>query len=275
MKKTIKFTKMEGAGNSFIIIEPVKDLNLKTFTQKVCDQSTGIGADGVLVCEKSKKADFGMRIINADGSEAEMCGNGARCLAVYIRQTRDPKKIQFTLETLAGQIMCEAKGEVANVRLSAPSGYLPDVPIKVNSKTMKVNFLNTGVPHVIVFVHDLDQINVAEIGKAIRNHVQFKPKGTNVNFVEQVDGTLVRNRTYERGVEAETNACGTGSVASAIVTYLKTHPYIMDKKAALMKVQTRNGDILEVRFDINNGVINNVWLKGNTKFIAQGEYYYV
>ncbi|MBF0484064.1 MAG: diaminopimelate epimerase [Candidatus Omnitrophica bacterium] len=273
MKKKINFTKMAGTGNDFIVIEPVTGLNVKTFAKIACDRSTGLGADGILVCEKSKKADYKMRIINADGSEAEMCGNGARCMAVYIKETRKPKKEQFTLETLAGQILCEAKGETANVRLSAPSGYLPDIPIKVNTKVMKVNFLNTGVPHVIIFVQDLDQINVDQIGKAIRFHDQFKPKGTNVNFVEQVNDVLVRNRTYERGVEAETKACGTGSVAAAIVTYLKTHPYIKDKKAALMKVQTLSGDILEVRFDINNGVINNVWLKGNAKFIAKGELY--
>lgn len=273
MKKTIKFTKMAGAGNDFIVIEAQKGLNLKNFARKVCDRTNGIGADGVLVLDQSKTADYKMRIINADSSEAEMCGNGARCLAAYIVATRKPKKQFFSIETIAGQLMAEAKDEIANVRLSDPLGYRTDIPLVVSGQKIGVSFMDTGVPHVIVYVDDLKAIDVKTIGEEIRHHKEFHPKGSNVNFVEQIDLNTVANRTYERGVENETKACGTGSVASALVTYLKSNPDIKNKKNAKMKVITASGEKLQITFNITDGIITNSWLKGSAKFIAKGEYY--
>lgn len=273
--KNVHFTKMAGAGNDFIVIDaPKTKIDLKKLTQKSCDRSNGLGADGVVVLDKSKTSDYKMRIINADGSEAEMCGNGARCLAAYIVATRNPKKKLFSVETLAGEILAEAKGEVANVRLSPPKDYRASVIVDVNNRPLTVSYIDTGVPHTIVFVNGLEGVDVFTLGKIIRNHEAFKPRGTNVNFVEQIDGDLVAVRTFERGVEDETKACGTGSVAAAIVSYLKANPEVKNKKGAKMRVKTRGGEILEVKFDLTDGVVSNVWLKGSAKFVARGEYFW-
>lgn len=271
--KKINFTKMVGAGNDFIVIDAAPGLNYKKLAVQACDRTQGIGADGLLILDKSSKADYKMRIINSDGSEAEMCGNGARCIAAYVTRNKKPRKKMFTVETLAGIISATATGEVARVRLSAPTGYQADVPLTVNDRRMRVSYIDTGVPHAIVFVDGLDGIDVAGIGRDIRHHERFQPRGTNVNFVEQVNERLVSARTYERGVEDETKACGTGSVAAAIVAYRKANPSVNDKKTAGMNVRTASGEILEVKFDLTKGVVSNVWLKGSANFVAKGEYY--
>lgn len=271
--KKINFTKMAGAGNDFIVIDAAPGLNYKKLAMKACDRTEGIGADGLLILDRSLKADYKMRIINRDGSEAEMCGNGARCIAAYIVRNKNPRKKLFTIETLAGIICATAAGEVVRVQLSAPTGYQSDVPLTVNDRRMRVSYIDAGVPHTIVFVDGLEGIDVAGIGRVIRYHERFEPRGTNVDFVEQVSARLVSVRTYERGVEDETRACGTGSAAAAIVAYLKANPGVNDKKTAGMNVRTASGEILEVRFDIREGVVSNVWLKGSARFIANGEYY--
>jgi diaminopimelate epimerase len=271
--KTIPFTKMAGAGNDFIIVDSPKGVDLKKLTVKACNRTDGIGADGVLIFDKSKKADYKMRIINADGSEAEMCGNGARCMAVYIAENKKPKKKNFSMETLAGTVLGEVKGNIANVCLSAPKDYAPDQTIDVLGRPMTVHYIDTGVPHSIVFVDQIQNIDVAKIGEAIRYHDHFKPRGTNANFVEQAGEDLIYVRTYERGVEDETKACGTGSVASAIITFLKANPTVKNIKKAKMKVITTGKEMLEVTFDIVEGEVLNVWLKGGVHLIAKGEYY--
>ncbi len=272
-KKSIQFTKMAGAGNDFIVVDAKKGLNYKRIAVKACERTNGIGADGLLVFDKSKKADFKMRIINADGSEAEMCGNGARCMAAYIVNNKKTKKKSFTMETLAGILEAQASGEIATVKLSEPQGYKPAITLTVNKRKINVSFIDTGVPHTIIYVDNIENINVKKIGNIVRFHKKFQPKGTNVNFVEQVGKSLVHARTYERGVEDETKACGTGSVASAVITYLKSNPDIKNKKNASMKVKTKSGELLVVTFDVSQGVPTNVRLKGSAKFIAKGEYY--
>ena len=265
---------MAGAGNDFVVIDAQNGLNYKALTIKVCDRTEGIGADGLLVLEKSRKADYRMRILNADGSEAQMCGNGVRCLASYVVRNKKPKKKLFSIETLAGIILAQAQGEIANVRLSDPKDYEPDIPLTIHGRNIHVHYLNTGVPHTIIFVDQLEKIDVSQIGSLIRYHRRFQPRGTNANFVEQLGPSLVSVRTYERGVEDETKACGTGSVACAIVGYLKSHPRVQNQQKAAMKVKTRGGEILEVTFDIDKGRVSNVWLKGSAKFIAEGKYYF-
>ncbi len=274
--KPIPFTKMAGAGNDFIVIEKVPaKMDLKKFTVQICARQMGIGADGILILESSKKTDYKMRIINSDGSEAEMCGNGARCMAAYIVCHHQEKKKQFRMETLAGIILAEAKGEVAKVRLSDPKDYEPNICLDVNGRWLNVSYIDSGVPHTVIFVDGLKSIDVPTLGKIIRSHEHFQPRGTNVNFVEQLDSDMVELRTYERGVEDETLACGTGSVASALISYLHANPTIKTKQGALMKVKTKSGEVLDVTFDLNDGKISNVWLKGSARFIARGEYYYV
>lgn len=278
----IPFVKMVGAGNDFIVIEPQAKLNYVDLAKAVCSRQFGIGADGVLILDKSKISDYRMRIINADGSEAEMCGNGARCMAAYIVAKFKPTKKFFGMETLAGEILAEAKGEEACVRLSNPKDYEPNIDIKVDGKTMTVHYIDTGVPHVIVFVAGLQEVNVNSMGRVIRNHSRFLPRGANVNFVEAASKAggkgqngMVAVRTYERGVEAETLACGTGSVAAALVSFMQINPNVKEKKGAAIKVLTTSKEILEVAFDLHkDGKIDNVWLYGTAKTIASGEYYF-
>lgn len=275
--KKINFTKMQGAGNDFVIIDHVPGLDYSEFTKRVCDRHMGIGADGVLVLGESTTCDFKMSIINADGSEAEMCGNGARCMAVYIKHKFAVVPETFSMETLAGTILANVQGEVASVQLSDPADYRANVEIRIADRKLGGHFINTGVPHTIIFVEALQDFDVNGLGRLIRNHQVFAPKGTNVNFVERVRDGIVAVRTYERGVEAETLACGTGSVASALIAFLHQQKQLAPAKGAAIKVVTKSGEILEILFDLDvkdeKPVINHVWLKGSGKFICKGEYY--
>jgi diaminopimelate epimerase len=272
----IPFVKMAGAGNDFIIIEPRKNFDYTKFARAVCVRQNGLGADGVLILEKSTTSDYRMRIINADGSEAEMCGNGARCMAAYIVANCKPVKELFGMETLAGEILGQAEGEVARVRLSNPKDYMPNLHITVANQKLEVHAIDTGVPHTIVFVDGLQEVNVNSLGALVRNHPRFAPRGTNVDFVERARDGMVAVRTFERGVEAETLACGTGAVASALIAYLHANPGVKKQKGAFMKVLTASKEILEITFDLDIGAkIDNVWLKGSARLIAKGEYFYV
>ena len=264
--KKINFTKMVGAGNDFIVIRlsgyPVA--RLKKLAFKMCDRKFGIGADGLLVLGKSKKADIAMNIFNADGSEAEMCGNGARCVALYASKLL--KTSSLNIETKAGIIVAKIEGNIVKVRLSEPKNLRLDLPVKLSGRNLSVNFINTGVPHAVIFSAGLDKINVSAIGRLIRFHKVFSPKGTNVDFVEVVGKDSIKVRTYERGVEDETLACGTGSTASALIFALKTG--VKNK----VNVQTRSGEFLKVYFKNNFNKLSDVWLEGKVNIIYKGEY---
>jgi len=272
-QKTIAFTKMSGAGNDFLIVAAQKGMNYSNLAQAMCDRTNGVGADGLLVLDASRQADYRMRIINADGSEAEMCGNGVRCLGAYILARRHPSKKNFSIETLAGLIRIRQKGKAMSVRLSDPKDYKSDMPLAVGDRATTVHFMNTGVPHTIVFVNGLADIDVQTIGRAIRYHEAFAPKGTNVNFVEQVKPGFIAVRTYERGVEGETKACGTGSVASAIIAFLKSRSSDEDVRQVRQDVLTKSGDVLTVTFDVAGDQVMNVWLTGAVRFIADGKFF--
>lgn len=273
--KKIPFVKMTGAGNDFVIIEADSGLDYADLAKKACHRHMGIGADGILVLDKSKSSDFRMRIINADGSEAEMCGNGARCMAAYVAQRHVSAHKLFSMETLAGQILAEADGATARVRLGDPKDYRAGIVLKVGGQALHASYIDTGVPHAVVFVDGLSEVDVNSLGRLIRNHDVFKPRGANVNFVEQSRKDMVTVRTYERGVEGETLACGTGAVAGALVGYLHLNPKAKSVNDAFMRVLTKSGEILEITFDLRDGSrITDVWLKGSANVIAQGEYYY-
>ena len=266
---------MVGAGNDFLVIDAKDGVDYAALAQKACHRQMGIGADGVLVLERPKAGAFRMRIFNADGSEAEMCGNGARCMAAYIADKHVSADKLFSIDTLAGQLLAEAKGETARVRLSDPKDYRPGIILKVGGQALHVSYIDTGVPHAVIFVEGLSEVDVDSLGHLVRNHKEFKPRGTNVNFVEQSRNNMVAVRTYERGVEAETLACGTGAVASALVGYLHLNPKAKNVNDASMRVLTKSGEILEVTFDLEEGNrISDVWLNGSAKVIAKGEYFY-
>lgn len=282
----VNFTKMVGAGNDFAVIDSgLKGLN--ALAKRLCDRKTGIGADGMLVLEKSKIADFRMRIFNANGSEAEMCGNGLRCAILYVKtygrvsaQAHKGISKRFKVETKAGLYDGEitAKDRV-KIKMEEPRDLKLDFPINVNGREIKANFINTGVPHTVVFVEGLDKINVDSIGSQIRYHDEFKPKGSNVNFVETIDNSNIKIRTYERGVEGETLACGTGSVASAIISRVKgeapNHLLRSGTGHGLrvkVNVHTKGG-VLKVEFDNIKNKIKNVYLEGEAKIVFQGGIY--
>ncbi len=267
--KKISFAKFEGTGNDFIIIDRPK-CNLKRLAVKICHRKKGLGADGLLVCEKSKRADFKMRIINADGSEAEMCGNGIRCFAAYLRLIKKLEKSHYRIETIAGLMETKIKGANICARLTDPKHYQPDIPLKINKRTVCLHYLDTGVPHTVVFVADIDKINVRDTGRLIRRHRFFSPRGTNVNFVEQLDLRTIKVRTYERGVEDETFSCGTGAVASAIISFLKSHLSVFSKKNVAIKVLTSHKEMLNIQFNLKDRRASDVWLKGKVNLIAKG-----
>ena len=269
MAGALNFTKMVGAGNDFIVIdsrvkgEGWRVENLYRLARKLCDRKTGIGGDGVLVLDKSKKADFKMSIFNADGSVAEMCGNGLRCAVLYAAMKRKIK-----VETKAGIYEGEitARNRV-KVRMEEPKDLRLDFPINVNGREIRVNFINTGVPHVVVFVEGLDKIDAEKIGAEIRYHGEFKPKGANADFVEIVDDNNIKVRTYERGVEGETLACGTGAVASAIISKVKG-------QGSRVKVNVHVlGGVLKVEFNKIGNKVKNVYLEGEAKAVFQGGIY--
>jgi diaminopimelate epimerase len=268
---------MVASGNDFVLLDNRKvKLNnhpakLADLSRNICQRKTGIGADGLLFLEKSKKEDIRMRIFNADGSEAEMCGNGARCVAVYLAGDGKIRKKGLTYETVAGQIQAQVQKDTAKIKMTYPKDIKFDIPVDIEPRALRVDYIDTGVPHAIVFVEGLNVIDVRSIGRLIRYHRKFSPRGTNVNFVEVIKGNLIKVRTYERGVENETLACGTGAAASAIITYLK---FNQKKKTDFkMRVMTLSTDVLSVYFDYKDEKINNVWLEGKATTIYKGEYY--
>jgi len=280
MGKTIDFYKMVAAGNDFVVIEnklTAKTAQLSSLARKICDRKFGIGADGMLIIEKTKKANVKMRIFNADGSEAEMCGNGARCSALYARQqagispfaVKGAKTKTIKIETKAGIIESEVDGDSVRIKLTDPKDIGLGIPIVVNERALRVNFVNTGVPHTVIFVEGLEKIDVDGLGRLIRYHSKFAPKGTNVNFVEMEGDNLINVRTYERGVEAETLACGTGSTASAIITGCIMKGF----GRRIIKVRTKSGEILKIYFEQDNNKFENVWLEGRARFVFKGRYY--
>lgn len=263
---------MVASGNDFVIINNRHHVTTsprhRLLAKKMCDRKFGAGADGLLLLEKSRIADVRMRIFNADGSEAEMCGNGARCVALYVG------KRGLSLETRAGIIQAKVNKDNVKIRLTDPKKIKLNIPIKVNNRVLKVNFINTGVPHTVIFVEGLDKIDVFNLGRQIRNHNKFSPAGTNVDFVEVLNKNSLKVRTYERGVEDETLACGTGAVASSLIAYRLSH---IDKNPTV--VLTRSGEILKVYFERETQPLHaeagfkNVWLEGKARIVYKGEYY--
>jgi len=264
----INFTKMSASGNDFVIVEKkslLSDIDYRLIAESICDRKYGVGADGLLLLEKSKTADIKMRIFNADGSEAQMCGNGARCAALYVKEQNTTPKIN--IETKAGIIKAEVNNGRIKIKLTAPKELRLNIPVKINNRTLHVNFINTGVPHTVIFVDGIDKIEVDKLGRFIRYHQRFKPAGTNVNFVEFVNSHLLRVRTYERGVEGETLACGTGAVASALIFALKSGVF------GKIEVKVKSGDVLNVYFKRVNNSFQKVWLEGQAKIIFTGEFF--
>jgi diaminopimelate epimerase len=264
--RKIEFFKMNGSGNDFIVIDNrekiVENIGFKTeeFVKRICKRGLSIGADGVILIENTDEpdCDFAWRFYNSDGSQASMCGNGSRCAVrfAYLKGIINDTKTVFL--TGAGKIYGEIVGiNTVKVQLTKPTDYKT---INLDNQTMY--FINTGVPHLVIFVDDLESVDVAGLGAKYRYHEAFAPAGTNVNFVNILDNNTIAIRTYERGVEAETLACGTGATASGLISGL------IKNIQTPVEVQTRSGKILKIYFQIKNAQssepIDIVFLEGDS-----------
>ncbi|MDD5760253.1 MAG: diaminopimelate epimerase [Desulfobulbaceae bacterium] len=264
----IPFTKMSGTGNDFIIIDHrqrfLASVDLSQFARLVCRHKFSAGADGLILIEEDAREDFRWQFFNADGSRAEMCGNGARCAARFAYRLGIAQET-MRFQTEAGVITAQIVEQGVKIKLTAPVNLQMGRSIDLGDSTKMLHSVNTGVPHVVCFVDDLAAVPVSEWGRTIRYHEIYQPAGTNVNFVQATnDGLAVR--TYERGVEGETMACGTGAVASALIA----------AKLGLVKspvqVTTSGGEKLVIHLESQgSGVISDVYLEGPAKIIYDGQ----
>ena len=262
----LRFTKMNGAGNDFILIDNrMGDVRLdRSQIAQLCDRHRGIGADGILLLEKpGNRADFRMRYFNADGGEAEMCGNGARCFARFANKVAAAKE-KISFETQAGLISAELKGDSVTLGMTEPTDLRLHLELGIAGENKTVHFINSGVPHVVIPVVNIEDVDVRHEGAAVRYHKIFSPSGTNVNFMEKRGAKKIAIRTYERGVEDETLACGTGIVASALIFGATEGCH------GPITVLPRGGDELQVGFETVAGRFCNVTLTGPAQFVFEG-----
>lgn len=270
----LHFFKMNGSGNDFIVVDN-RDLSLTAALDAdtiaaLCDRNRGIGADGLLAVEPARKgADFRFRYYNADGGEAEMCGNGARCFGRFTAHLGETFREQVSFETLAGTLTAYMIDENVRIAMSEPKDLKLNTGASVPGLDAPLHFVNTGVPHVVAFVESpeaLDAFDVFTVGTAIRHHQAFAPAGTNANFAAVLAPGHIVIRTFERGVEDETLACGTGMVASALVHHLLTGA------PSPIKVDVEGGDTLEIGFEkAGERSFKNVTLTGPADFVFEGE----
>lgn len=266
----IKFTKAVASGNDFIIVDNRSGRFVKgpsgfkgtwsDFARTVCRRRYSVGADGLLLLENSARADVRMRIFNPDGGEVEMCGNGSRCVVVYC------KKGRIKIETGAGMLEAELSSKVrAKVKMTDPRDLKTGFSLKLSGADYEAHYVNTGVPHVVLFVEDIENFDVKRIGGLIRRHGDFKPDGTNANFAALIDEKTMAVRTYERGVENETFSCGTGACATAIMGS------IVKGLSSPVDVRTRGGEVLKVFFHKRRDKFMDVYLEGEARIIYDGK----
>jgi diaminopimelate epimerase len=265
----VRFIKMSGAGNDFVMLDN-RDGSVSLDGSQIahlCDRHFGIGADGVLAVEPpvTAAARYRMRYYNADGGEAEMCGNGARCFARFVRILDPAIGDELAFDTIPGVVRARFSGDDVTVQLTPPTGLQLNRPLHLHSGDATAHHCNTGVPHAVLFLEDVDRFDVHNTGAEIRFHADFEPRGTNVNFVQRTGPNALRVRTYERGVEAETLACGTGVTASAIVAHLGLGVGLP------MEVRVQGGDTLTVNFTRDGDRLTDVTLTGPADVVFSGE----
>lgn len=264
----LPFFKMHGGGNDFVLMDHreqfIPETEQSWFAQKVCTPRVGVGADGLILIEDSTRVDFRWRFYNADGSEAEMCGNGARCAArfVVLNGIAQPR---MTFETLAGLIEAEVLNHQVRVGMADVGDFRLNLSIPLEEETLAAHFMKVGVPHTVLLVDNLEEAPVRQWGREVRFHEMFQPAGTNVNFVGNHSPHVLEVRTYERGVEDETLACGTGAVAAALISAK------LGKVTSPAAVHTRGGETLIVSFHMHGGKITEVFLEGEALVVYQGE----
>ncbi|MGB1874236.1 MAG: diaminopimelate epimerase [Akkermansiaceae bacterium] len=265
----LSFHKMNGAGNDFVVLDNrALDTNLsREQIASLCDRQRGIGADGLLAVEPAESgADFKFRYYNADGGEAEMCGNGARCFGKYTAMLLGEETQSVSFETIAGTLQADIIGENVRIAMSDPFDLELNAPVSIDGLNAAIHVVNTGVPHAVVFADDLENTDVLKHGAAIRYHEHFAPNGTNANFAKVLNDQHIAIRTYERGVEGETLACGTGMTACALIHHL------LSGAASPISVDVKGGETLEIGFEPgSNNTFTRVTLTGPADFVFTGE----
>lgn len=263
----ISFYKMSGSGNDFILIDnrdaSLKMIDLPEFVRRICRRKVSVGADGVFIIEPSAIADFKWQFFNSDGSLAEMCGNGSRCVARWAYLNGVARR-QLSFETLVGIITAEVNDDSVKVRLTNPSALNPNRSIVLDGRDCLLDVIDTGVPHAVYFTQDLDSCAVFDVGRKIRRHEAFAPKGTNADFACVTERQKMKVRTYERGVEDETLACGTGVVASVLAAAARN---LVDSP---VDVTVQSGETLRVYFSYCDGRFEDIYLEGKVKMVYQG-----
>ena len=264
----IEFYKMSGSGNDFIVVDNrkrvIEENDLPGFISRICRRKMSVGADGFILIEPSDKVDFKWRFYNSDGSRAEMCGNGARCAARFAFENGIAAE-NMSFETDVGIVRGQVKDDRAKVNMPNPADLRLDFPIELKSGPLSVCSVNTGVPHVVIMRQSIEDLDVFNIGREIRFHEAFAPAGTNVNFICVLKPGHLAIRTYERGVEAETLACGTGSIAAALVASSK-----LNWKSPV-HLTTRSGEDLVIYFNNEDGVLGDIYLEGDARIIYSAQ----
>lgn len=266
--KNIPFFKMNGSGNDFIIIDNrenlVEEVEIETFIRNICRRKFSAGADGVILVEASDNVDFKWRFYNSDASVAEMCGNGARCAARFAFLNGISGE-NLAFETMAGVIEARILGNRVKVKMTDPTDLEAGFSLMLDNQVYSVAGINTGVPHVVIQVDDIEAVKVKKLGRAIRYHDHFAPNGTNVNFVRIMDEHTLAIRTYERGVEDETFACGTGCVAAALLMAEKTGV------SSPMELVTAGESRLKIYFEKSGSQFTDIYMEGDARVIYEGE----
>ncbi|MFH0809059.1 MAG: diaminopimelate epimerase [Pseudomonadota bacterium] len=268
----LSFSKFSGSGNDFIIIDDregafgrLSAAAPEKLVRRICQRRFSVGADGLILIVADAEVDFAWRFFNADGSEVEMCGNGGRCAARFAYLQGIAGR-HMAFRTLAGIMRAEIlKKDRVKLEVGRPKDLEPEFDLNIDGLVLKAGSINTGVPHVVVEVFsDLDACEVVRLGRAIRHHPRFAPAGTNANFISQAGPEALAIRTYERGVEDETLACGTGSIASALICAQK------GRVSSPVRVKTRGGEILSIHFALDAGGFKDVFLEGGAAHVYDG-----
>lgn len=279
----MKFFKYHGAGNDFVLIDnrdaQIGEGGKADLARRLCDRRFGIGGDGLILVEASEQADVKMRIFNPDGSEPEMCGNGIRCTAKHVHDG-GIEKDEIAIETLAGikdvQVSGEENATYVRVNMGKPLLERKDIPaigegrllketLEIDGDEIEIYAVNTGVPHVVIFVENIKQADVVNIGRKVRNSALF-PQGTNVNFLEITCANLFKIRTYERGVEDETLACGTGITAAGVVSVISGEA---DPEEPIEIIAT--GGTVYVDVEMKGMEIETAFMNGPAERVFEGE----
>ena len=262
----IPFWKMHGAGNDFVVIDDREltfPANDHDFIAHLGTRNFGVGSEGIMLIQPSDDTDFRMRFYNPDGGEAEMCGNGARCIARLAHELGVAGPT-MTFNTVAGTIGATIDGDQVTVEMTDPFDWTINGSIELLGTTYTYHAVNTGVPHVVIEVDDLENCDIVGLGAAVRYHENFNPNGTNANFIQITGADSLNVRTYERGVEGESMACGTGMVACGILMGK------LGKVTAPVKVTCRSNALITINYEDDADSVKNVTMHGPATHVYRG-----